>query len=67
MFAKILAEKQSNEPIMICNNAIDTLLNTDNRSKKTSKLRVTGFCEGNSPVTGEFPTQRPSNAGNVYI
>ena len=25
------------------------------RSKKTSKLRVTGLCEGNSPVTGEFP------------
>ena len=29
------------------------------KSKKTSKLRVTGFCEGNSPVTGEFPAQRP--------
>ena len=28
-------------------------------SKKTSKLRVTGLCAGNSPVTGEFPTQRP--------
>ena len=25
------------------------------RSKTTSKLRVTGLCEGNSPVTGEFP------------
>ena len=23
------------------------------RSKKTSKLRSTGLCEGNSPVTGE--------------
>ena len=32
------------------------------RSKKTSKLLVTGLCEGNSPVTGEFPTQRASNA-----
>ena len=29
------------------------------RSKKTSKLRVTGLCEGNSPLTGEFPSQRP--------
>ena len=29
------------------------------RSKKTSKLHVTGLCEGNSPETGEFPTQRP--------
>ena len=37
------------------------------RSKKTSKLRVTGLCEGNSPVTGEFPAQRASNAGNVSI
>ena len=38
-------------------------------SKKTSKLRVTGLglCEGNSPVTGEFPAQRPSNAENVSI
>ena len=32
------------------------------RSKKTSKVRVTGLCAGNSPVTGEFPAQRASNA-----
>ena len=32
------------------------------RSKKTSKLCVTGLCAGNSPVTGEFPAQRASNA-----
>ena len=25
------------------------------RSKKTSKIRVTGLCAGNSPGTGEFP------------
>ena len=37
------------------------------RSKKTSKLRVTGLCAGNSPVTGEFPTQMASNAKNVSI
>ena len=37
------------------------------RSKKTSKLRVTGLCEGNSPVTGELPAQRTSNAENVSI
>ena len=37
------------------------------RSKKTSKLRVTGLCEENSPVTGEFPAQRASNAQNVSI
>ena len=33
--------------------------------KEKSKLRVTGLCEGNSPVTGEFPTQRASNKENV--
>ena len=37
------------------------------RSKKTSKLRVTDICAGNSPVTGEFSTQRASNAENVSI
>ena len=37
------------------------------RSKKTSKLRVTGLCAGNSPVTGEFPAQRASNVENVSI
>ena len=31
------------------------------RSKKTSKLRVTGLCAGNSPGTGEFPAQRASD------
>ena len=37
------------------------------RSKKTPKIRVTGLCEGNSPVTGEFTTQRASNVENVSI
>ena len=37
------------------------------RSKKASKLCVTGLCAGNSPVTGEFPAQRASNAENVSI
>ena len=37
------------------------------RSKKTSKLRVTVLCERNSPVTGEIPVQRVSNAKNVSI
>ena len=47
----------------------DCLLNRlfRRRSTKTSKLRVTGLCEGNSPVTGEFPAQRSSNAENVSI
>ena len=39
----------------------------DERWKKSSKLRVIGLCEGNSPVTGEFPTQRTSNVEKVSI
>ena len=34
-------------------------------SNKTSKLSVAGLCEGNSPLTCEFTSQRASNAGNV--
>ena len=30
--------------------------------KKTSKLHITGLCEGNSPVTGKFQAQIASNA-----
>ena len=37
------------------------------RLKKTSKLRVTGLCEEDSPITGEFPAQRASNTANVSI
>ena len=33
--------------------------------QKTSRLRVIGLSEGNSPVTGEFPAQKDSNAKNV--
>ena len=48
---------------------IDCLFNRlfRRRSKKISKLGVTGPCEGNSPVTGEFPAQRASGTGNVSI
>ena len=37
------------------------------RSKKISKLRVTGLCAGNSLGTGEFPAQMTSNAENVPV
>ena len=37
------------------------------RSKKMSKFRVTDLCVGNSPMTGEFPAQRASNAENAAI
>ena len=47
----------------------DCLLNRlfGRRPKKLSKLRVTGFCEANSPVTGEFPAQRDSYTENCSI
>ena len=35
--------------------------------QEISKLRVTGLCEGNLPVTSEFPAQRASNAENIAI
>ena len=60
----------NNEPNGISNGQPrDCLLNCIfwYRWKKTSKLRVTGFSAGNSPVTGEFPAQRASNLVNVYI
>ena len=48
---------------------LDWLLNRlfMRRLKKTSKLRVTGFCEGNSRVVGEFPALRASNAETASI
>ena len=47
----------------------DCLLNRlfRGRSKKTSKLGVTCLSAGNSPETGDSPTQRSSNAENVSI
>ena len=50
----------------------DCLLNRlfKRRSKKTQKLRVTGLCAGNSPVTGEFPAQMAiyvESASNFYL
>ena len=35
--------------------------------KETPKIRITGLCAVNSPVTGEFPAQRASSAENVSI
>ena len=47
----------------------DCLLNClfRRRWNKTLKLRITGLCARNSPVNGDFPTQRASNAENVSI
>ena len=44
-----------------------SIVYSDADKKKTSKLRVTGLCEGNSPGTGEFPAQMASYAENVSI
>ena len=37
------------------------------RPKKSAKLRITGLCAGNSPVTGEFPAQTASNSEYISI
>ena len=59
-----------NEPDSVSNHQPhDCLLNWlfRRRSKKTSKLHITGLCVGNSLGTGEFPTQMASKAENVSI
>ena len=35
-------------------------------SKKTSKLRFTGLCAGNSSATGKFPAEMASNAEKCF-
>ena len=47
---------------------LDCLLNRlfRHRSKKTSKLHVTGLCEGNPPVTDGFPSQRAQWCGKYF-
>ena len=77
---KKLNWKQDNcgEPLQWRNDERDGVLNHQShdyllsrlfgrRSKKASKLRVTGLCAGNSPVTGEFLAQKASNAENASI
>ena len=55
--------------VMVSHQPHNCLLNRlfRRRSKKTSKLCVTGLCAGNLPVTGEFPAQMASNAENDSI
>ena len=43
-----------------------TIVYSQSQIKKISKLRVIGLCEGNSPVTCEFPTQEASNAEKCF-
>ena len=55
--------------VQLRHNEHDCLLNGffRRRTKKTSKLCVTGLCEGNPPLTGGFSSQRASRAENVSI
>ena len=63
-------QRRHNERDSLSNHRrLDYLLNRllRHRSKIASTLRVTGLCEGNSPVTVGFPAQRASNAENASI
>ena len=73
-----LVAYSSPSPLQWCHNEHDGISNHQphhcllnrlfrRRSKKTSKLHVTGLCAGNSPKTSEFPAQRASNAEKVSI
>ena len=48
-------------------NVYSTVYSGADKKTKTLKLRVTGLCKGNSPVTGEYPAQMISNAENGSI
>ena len=68
-FFSITLQRRHNERDDVTNlRRLHCLLNCcfRRRSKKMSKLRVTGLAR-NSPVTGEFPAQRVSNVENVSI
>ena len=73
-----LDQEPTRKTLQWCHNGLDSILNHQphdcllkglfrHRSKKTSKLCVTGLCAGNSPGTSEFPAQMASNAENVSI
>ena len=68
-FSKSLQIRHNERDVISNHSHLHCLLNCwfRCRSGKTSKLRVTGLCEGNSLVTGEFPAQRASNMENVSI
>ena len=70
VWCKFTLQWRHNDHDSVSNNQPhDRLLNClfGRRSKKTSKLRVTGLRVGNSLETGEFPAQMASNAENVSI
>ena len=67
---KVLLQWRNNEHDGVSNHRRpDCLLNRllRCRSTKTPKLRVTGLCEGNPPMTDAFLSQRSGNAKNVSV
>ena len=68
-FAHLLQWRHNERNGVSNHQRLDCLLNIlfKRRTKKTSKLCVTGLCSRNSPVAGEFLSQRPSNAENASI
>ena len=68
MFFALPLQWRHNERDGISNHLrIDGLLNFAGADGKTLNFRVTGLCEVNWPVTGEFHSKRASNAENVSI
>ena len=72
---QLYIELNTVNPLQLRHNGRDGVLNRHLTSVYSAvysgadlrELRVTGLCEGNSPVTGEFPAQMASNAENVSI
>ena len=54
-------------PLITSLTIVYSIVYSDADQRKHQKLRVTGFCVGNSPGTGEFPAQIASNAENISI
>ena len=44
-----------------------SIINSTVFSGADKKTHQSSACEGNSPVTREFPAQRASNAENVFV
>ena len=74
----LLARHWSGVPLQLRHNECDGVSNHQphycllnrlfrRRSKKISKLRITGLCDGNLPVSAEFPAQMASNAEYASI
>ena len=60
---------RNNDPDGVSNHRrLDCLLNRllRHRSKQISQLRVTGLCEGNSQVTGEFASHKGPVTRNMF-